>query len=108
MRGFSAPITVLAALCCAAFSAATAAEEAPPAQEKTASVDADIGAASDENAPSRMCFGGYEDGKVIVPQGRVKEAGAETTATACRIDGGSDARAPQSPLLSARRFGALV
>ncbi len=105
MRGFSTLLAVLAALCCAVFSAA---EEAPPSQDETASVDAEIGAASDGNVPARMCFGGYEDGKVIVPQGRVKDATAETTATACRIDGGSHARAPQSPILAARRFGVFV
>lgn len=103
MRGFSTLLAILAALCCAAFSAA---EEAPPPQDETASVDADVGAASDGNVPARMCFGGYEDGKVIVR--RVKDATAETTATACRIDGGSHARAPQSPILAARRFGVLV
>lgn len=103
MRGFSTFLAVLAALCCAAFSAA---EEAPPPQDEPASVDAEVGAASDGNTPARMCFGGYEDGKVIVR--RVKDATAETTATACRIDGGSHARAPQSPILAARRFGVLV
>ena len=55
-----------------------------------------------------MCFGGYEDGKIIVSQGRVKNATVETTAKTCRIDGGSSARAPQSPLLAARRFAVLV
>ena len=108
MRGFSTPLAILAALCCAGFSAAAAAEEAPPQPDETATVDAEVGAASDGNTPARMCFGGYEDGKVIVPQGRVKDAAAETTATACRIDGGSHARAPQSPILAARRFGVLV
>lgn len=106
MRGFSTPSAILAALCCAAFSAASAAEEAPPPQDETASVEAEVGAAADGNTPARMCFGGYEDGKVIVR--RVKDAAAETTATACRIDGGSHARAPQSPILAARRFGVLV
>lgn len=101
MRGFSTLLAVLAALCCAAFSAA---EEAAPSQDETATVD-EVGAAN-ANAPARMCFGGYEDGKVIVR--RVKDATAETTATACRIDGGSHARAPQSPILAARRFGVLV
>lgn len=105
MRGFSTPLAILAAVCCAALSAA---EEAPPPQQEPASVDAEVGTASDANTPARMCFGGYEDGKVIVPQGRVKDAAAETTATACRIDGGSHARAPQSPILAARRFGVLV
>ena len=103
MRGFSTPLAILASLCCAGFAAA---EEAPPPQDETATVDAEVGAASDGNAPARMCFGGYEDGKVIVR--RVKDAAAETTATACRIDGGSHARAPQSPILAARRFGVLV
>lgn len=65
-------------------------------------------AAPDPDAPPRMCFGGYEDGKVIVAQGRVKDAAVETTATGCRIDGGSQARAPQSPLIAARRFRVLV
>lgn len=109
MRCFAPALAVLAALCCAPQAAA---ENAPRteslAQEGTASVDVDLGAAADAQAPPRMCFGGYEDGKIIVSQGRVKNAVVETTAKTCRIDGGSSARAPQSPLLAARRFAVLV
>lgn len=109
MRCFATPLAVLAALCCAQQLAAEDAPRPEPlAQEETASVDVDLGAAADAQAPTRMCFGGYEDGKIIVSQGRVKDAAAETTAKTCRIDGGSDARAPQSPLIAARRFAVLV
>jgi len=107
MRRFCAPLAVLAALCCAPH---VIAEEPlvpqPPPQEEAAGVD--LGGASDVETPPRMCFGGYEDGKIVVSQGRVRDATVETTAKACRIDGGSDARAPQSPLLTARRFAVLV
>ena len=106
MRGFVAALVALAAVCCADLAGA---EETSPAPDDSAAVDVEMDAAPHPaDAPPRMCFGGYEDGKVIVAQGRVKDAAAETTATVCRIDGGSQARAPQSPLIAARRFRVLV
>ena len=53
---------------------------------------------------ARICFGGTEDGKVVVSKGQVEDGVAQTTLEGCRIGGGAHARAPQSPLLAARRF----
>ena len=53
---------------------------------------------------ARICFGGAEDGKVVVSKGQVEDGVAQTTLEGCRIGGGAHARAPQSPLLAARRF----
>lgn len=69
------------------------------------------GAASSETptggARVRMCFGGLQDGKVVV-ETSVKDGSAETTKKRCGIDGGMDARAPRSPRIAARRFRALA
>ena len=53
---------------------------------------------------AQVCFGGAENGKVVVPKGQVEDSVAQTTLEGCRIGGGAHARAPQSPLLAARRF----
>lgn len=104
MRWFAAPVFLGCALC-ATLAAAAPAVAAPVASESEREVDRDV---SDARAPTRMCYDGYEDGKVIVRSGRVKDAAAETTLQACRIDGGSDARAPQSPRIAVRRIAVLV
>ncbi len=52
----------------------------------------------------RMCYGGLEDGKTIVRQGRIVDAARETTSAGCRIDGGVVGRAPQSPTIAAWRI----
>ena len=99
----------LPALLIALGGSALADPAALPDHTKTATPAAvPFGDAPAANAPARMCFGGIEDGKVVVPEGRVADAGVETTAGRCRIDGGSDARAPQSPRLAARRFSSLA
>ena len=56
------------------------------------------------NRPARICLGGTEDEKLVVPKGQVEDSAAETTLEGCRIGGGAQARAPRSPLLVARRF----
>lgn len=106
MRCLSAPLAFLAAFCAAASAANEVSPPAPPAEEDAGHI-VEI-APAEANMPTRMCFGGYEDGKVIVTPGRIQDAALETTAEACRIDGGSDARAPQSPLVAARRFAMLA
>lgn len=53
--------------------------------------------------PQRVCFGGLEDGKTIVRGGHVIDGATQTTASACRIDGGGAVRSPQSPVIAAKR-----
>ena len=104
MHCLTVPLAALAAFCATHSAATEVPSPAPPAEEEAVRESA----TAETDGPLRMCFGGYEDGKVIVTQGRIQDAALETTAQACRIDGGSDARAPQSPLLAARRFAVLV
>ncbi len=52
----------------------------------------------------RRCYGGLEDGKVIVREGQVVDNAVETTLNGCQVDGGAAARAPQSPTISAGRL----
>lgn len=66
-------------------------------------------AAESSDAPkahrtAQVCFGGAENGKVVVSKGQVEDSVVQTTLEGCRIGGGAHARAPQSPLLAARRF----
>lgn len=49
-----------------------------------------------------VCFGGLQRGKVIIPDSRaVVDDDLETTAKACRIDGGHRATLPRSPIIPA-------
>lgn len=49
-----------------------------------------------------VCFGGLHRGKVIIPDSRaVVDDDLETTAKACRIDGGHRAAIPRSPIIPA-------
>ena len=62
--------------------------------------------ADSANAPTkpvRICYGGLDDGKTIVRRGQVTDNAIETTLNACRIDGGSAVRAPQSPTIATGR-----
>ena len=49
----------------------------------------------------QVCFGGLHGGKVIVGAARLVDDGLETTAKACRIDGGRETRVPRSPIIPA-------
>lgn len=51
---------------------------------------------------ARACYGGLEDGKVVVRAGRLAEP-AETTVERCRVGGGFTDRMPRSPTISAGR-----
>ena len=49
-----------------------------------------------------VCFGGLHRGKVILPDSKaVVDDDLETTAKACRIDGGHRATVPRSPIIPA-------
>ena len=92
-----------------ALGGGVSAEQAPAraqaGHEPPASVSNDAPRA---NRPARICLGGTEDEKLVVPKGQVEDSAAETTLEGCRIGGGAQARAPRSPLLVARRFAATA
>jgi len=48
-----------------------------------------------------VCFDGLQGGKVIVPHSRIVDDEVETSAKACRIDGGHRATVPRSPIIPA-------
>ncbi len=43
-----------------------------------------------------LCYGGLEDGKRVVPEADLRDPFNQTSARACRIDGGLPERSPQS------------
>ena len=49
----------------------------------------------------QVCFGGLHGGKVIVGAARLVDDDLETTAKACRIDGGRETSVPRSPIIPA-------
>ena len=49
----------------------------------------------------QVCFGGLHGGKVIVGEARLVDDDLETTAKACRIDGGRETSVPRSPIIPA-------
>ena len=49
----------------------------------------------------QVCFSGLHGGKVIVSEGKVADEAVETTAKACGINGGAEARVPLSPIIPA-------
>ena len=48
-----------------------------------------------------VCFHGLQGGKVVVASGQVHDDQVETTAKACRIDGGHQRPVPKSPIIPA-------
>ena len=69
-----------------------------------ASHEADSEAQSSQNGGHfvDVCFGGLHRGKVILPDNKaVVDDDLETTAKACRIDGGHRASVPRSPIIPA-------
>ena len=52
---------------------------------------------------ARACYGGLEDGKVVVRAGRLADEPAETTVERCRVGGGITGRMPRSPTIAAGR-----
>ena len=66
--------------------------------------EADSDAQSSQNSGHfvDVCFGGLHRGKVILPGSKaVVDDDLETTAKACRIDGGHRATVPRSPIIPA-------
>lgn len=87
-----------------AFAAVVAFGAAPEANaERQAASTTPTDAQSRQNGGHfvQVCFNGLQGGKVIVRDGTVADDELETTAKACRIDGGDEAKVPRSPIIPA-------
>jgi len=65
---------------------------AEPEQDFDASTSSP-GTATDDN----LCFGGLEDGKIIVEERFLESPFRQTTRLGCEVDGGEPARMPDLP-----------
>lgn len=96
-------MNVRTAVACAACILATSAFAGGENERGTAKNAHGSDGSNAPTKPTRMCYGGLEDGKAVVPTGRLNDAETETTFASCRIDGGAISRAPQSPTIAAGR-----
>ena len=69
--------------------------EAPAADERAAANDAERA-----HAAARACFGGLEDGKLVVLKARLADGLEQTTVEGCRVGGGVTNRLPRSPTIA--------
>lgn len=79
----------------------------------SATIQATAASAADESAPAntadrpqalaRACFGGLEDGKVVVREAHLADASEQTTVENCRIGGGITNQMPRSPTIALGR-----
>ena len=90
---------LLGAFACAG---ANAADRAAP-KEQPGEVSEVLKGAEQPQAQARACYGGLEDGKVVVRAGRLADEFAETTVERCRVGGGITGRMPRSPTIAAGR-----
>ena len=91
---------LLATLVCASLHAAEDAGQAGAQPPPRGEVSQD---AKQPQPQARACYGGLEDGKVVVRAGRLADEPAETTVERCRVGGGFTDRMPRSPTISAGR-----
>ena len=91
---------LLGALACAG---ANAADRAAPPKERLGEVSEVLKGAEQPQAQARACYGGLEDGKVVVRAGHFADESAETTVERCRVGGGITGRMPRSPTIAAGR-----
>ena len=94
------PAANAVAACAVAFFA-TLAHAEPQAGKRPAQPSTAAQNGSGTDTVVQVCFGGLQGGKVIVRSGDVVEDALETTAKACRIDGGHQADVPRSPIIPA-------
>lgn len=95
---------LVAALLASAAAQAVAAERAAatagdPTAERAASNDVEH-----PHALARACFGGLEDGKVVVLKAHLADGSEQTTVEGCRIGGGVTNRLPRSPTIAMGRI----
>ena len=91
---------LLGALACAG---ANAADRVDLPKERPGEVSEVLKGAEQPQAQARACYGGLEDGKVVVRAGRLADEFAETTVERCRVGGGITGRMPRSPTIAAGR-----
>ena len=93
-------VALLGAFACAG---ASAADRAAPPKERPGEASEVLKGAEQPQAQARACYGGLEDGKVVVRAGRLVDEFAETTVERCRVGGGTTGRMPRSPTIAAGR-----
>lgn len=94
---------LLGAFACAG---ANAADRATPPKERpgeASEVLEVLRSIEQPQAQARACYGGLEDGKVVVRAGHFADESAETTVERCRVGGGITGRMPRSPTIAAGR-----
>lgn len=91
---------LLGAFACAG---ANAADRAAPPEVRPGKVSEVLNGAEQPQAQARACYGGLEDGKVVVRAGHFADESAETTVERCRVGGGITGRMPRSPTIAAGR-----
>lgn len=94
---------MLGAFACAGANAADRValpEERPGEVSEVSKV---LNGAEQPQAQARACYGGLEDGKVVVRAGHFADESAETTVERCRVGGGITGRLPRSPTIAAGR-----
>lgn len=91
---------LLGAFACAG---ANAADRAAPPKERPGEVSEVLNGTERPQAQARACYGGLEDGKVVVRAGHFADESAETTVERCRVGGGITGRMPRSPTIAAGR-----
>jgi hypothetical protein len=65
--------------------------------ESRASGDQDGNGAASIQPSDNLCFGGLEDGKIIVSEPYLKNPYQETTRLGCEVDGGAPVTMPDLP-----------
>lgn len=83
-----------------ASGAAQAAAGGPPTEAPTANERAAANDAERSHAAARACFGGLEDGKLVVLKARLADGSEQTTVEGCRVGGGVTNRLPRSPTIA--------
>ena len=96
-------LALLGAFACAGANAADRA--APPKERPGEALEVleVLRSTEQPQAQARACYGGLEDGKVVVRTGRLADEFAETTVERCRVGGGITGRMPRSPTIAAGR-----
>ena len=94
---------LLGAFACAGANAADRAARRKSGPARCRRCSEVLKGAEQPQAQARACYGGLEDGKVVVRAGRLADEFAETTVERCRVGGGTTGRMPRSPTIAAGR-----
>ena len=87
-------------LMCAAVALLPASGWAGDGDPRSAGAETDVKA---QNESDNLCFGGLEDGKIIVGEQFLQNPYRQTTRLGCEVDGGAPATMPDLPAPDAAR-----